>query len=115
MTTLAELVAAVAGTGVTRAYKLGAVPVSPAYPYAVVGLSAPDKIARSANGQATDLNRFTIQFFGRTLDAVLDLAQMADLDGTFLGPALVTRELTTSPYRDPDDSGVLTITHTYRF
>lgn len=115
MTTIAELVTAVTNAGVTRAYKLGAVPASPAYPYAVVGFSAPDKIARSANGQATELNRFTVQFFGRTLDAVLDLGTNADLDGDFINGALITRELTTPPYRDPDDSGVLTILHTYRF
>lgn len=115
MTTLASLVTAVTSAGATRSYKLGAVPASPTYPYAVVGLSTPDKIARGADGRAADLNRFTVQFFSHTLDAVLDLATTTDLDGSFFSGALVTRELTTQPYRDPDDSGVLTILHTYRF
>ena len=98
----------------TRVYKLGSVPSSPPYPYAVVGLGTPDKIARTGDGTAADLARFTVQFFGRTLDAVLDIATKADLDGTFIDGRLCVRELTTSPYRDPDDSGVLAILHTYQ-
>lgn len=115
MTTLTDVVTAVTTAGVTRAYKLGAVPASPAYPYAVVGVGSPEKVARSTNGDAADLHRATVQFFGRTHDAVLDLATVGDLDGTYLGGNLVTRELGTTPYRDPDDAGVLSILHTYRF
>lgn len=114
MTTLADLTSALTTAGVTRVYKLNAVPASPTYPYAVVGLGSPDKIARTTNGDAADLYRATVQFFGHTHDSVLALATTGDLDGTYIDGYLVERELGTPPYRDPDDSGVLSILHTYR-
>lgn len=114
MTQLDDLVAAVQSGGVTRVYKLNEVPSSPAYPYAVVGLGSPDKIARTGNGIAGDLGRATCQFFGRDIDGVLDIATKGDLDGRRIGDRLVTRDVTSAPYRDPDDSGVINITHGYR-
>lgn len=115
MTTLADLTALVTSRDVPRTYKLGSVPAGPVYPYAVVGLGTPEKIARGADGQAANLNQFTVQFFGRTLDAVLDVATKADLDGVFIDGRLCERILSTNPYRDPDDSGVLAVLHTYQF
>jgi hypothetical protein len=110
---LDDLVTAV---GATRTYKLNEVPTgSPVYPYAVVGLTSPDKVNRTLDGQAGDLHRATVQFFGRDIDGVLAISAAGDLDGKFLGERLVTREVSTTPYRDPDDGGVLVVTHTYRF
>ena len=106
---------AIDAVSVPRVYKLNEVPSSPGYPYAVVGLTSPDKIARTMSGQAGDLHRATVQFFGRDIDGVLAIAAAGDLDGMFLDGRLVTREVTTTPYRDPDDGGVLVVTHTYRF
>lgn len=115
MTNVDALVARVTATGVQRVYKLNKVPASPTYPYAVVGLGSPDKVSRTADGQATDVERCTVQFFGRDVDGVLDIASKADLDGDFIDGRLCTREIGTDPYRDPDDRGVLAILHTYRF
>lgn len=115
MTSLSDLVSGIQSAGVVRVYKLGEVPASPGYPYAVVGLASPDKIARTSDGLATNLDRFTVQFFGRDIDGVLDIAAKADRDGKFIDGRLCTREISTSPYRDPDDSGVLAVLHTYQF
>lgn len=111
---LADLLTAVGAGGVDRVYKINEVPTSPTYPYAVVGLGSPDKVARTAEGTAADLNRCTAQFFGHDIDGVLDIAGKGDLDGKFIGGRLCTRELTTSPFRDPDDNGVLAVLHTYQ-
>ena len=107
--------------GISRVYKLGAVPDSPAYPYAVVGLGSPDAQGRTLDGSAWTDRRFTVQMFGRTHDSVLDLALLADAAfeaqtlTEFDDSPLSWRELSTPPYRDPDDAGVLSILHTYRF
>lgn len=121
MTTLDLLAARLNAAGVLRVYKLGSVPASPAYPYAVVGLDSGTPNARGANMKTGLIHRLTVQMFGKEADAVLDLARLADL--AFEGVALTdltdspvaTREISTPPYRDPDDNGVLSILHTYRF
>jgi hypothetical protein len=115
MALLDDLVAAVQAGGVTRVYKLNEVPAGAPYPYAVVGLGSPDKIARTGDGAAGDLDRATAQFFGRDVDGVLDIASKGDLDGARLSGRLVSREVSSLPYRDPDDSGVINITHVFRF
>ena len=114
MSLLDDLVAAVEAGGVSRVYKLNEVPASPGYPYAVVGLGSPDKVWRTTDGLAGDVARATVQYFGRDIDGVLDIADKGDLDGTRLDGRLVTRDIASSPYRDPDDSGVVAITHAYR-
>lgn len=115
MPTLDDLVSAEQGAGVNRVYKVGEVPAGPPYPYAVVSLTAPDKVSRTLDGAGTDIHRGAVQFFGRDIDGVLDLAMKGDLDGTFLDGRLVTRDVATMPFRDPDDNGVLAVTLTYRF
>jgi hypothetical protein len=115
VTALDDYKAAVVGRGVQRVYKLNEVPASPVYPYAVVSMGAPDKVSRTLNGAAADLHRGVTQYFGRDIDGVLDLATLGDLDGTFLNGRLVTREVSSPPFRDPDDQGVLAVTLTYQF
>lgn len=118
MADLDTLVSTMQARGVARVYKLGEVPAKPTYPYAVVGLGTPDRVARTTDGRGADLHRATAQFFGHDIDGVLEIATKGDLDGARLplsSSPLVERELGTSPYRDPDDQGVITILHTYRF
>ena len=116
MALLDDLVAAVQAGGVTRVYKLNEVPASPGYPYAVVGLGSPNKDSRTHDGQAANLDQATAQFFGRDIDGVLDIADKGDLDGTWLGDRLVTRDENSGalPTRDPDDQGVVQLLHTHR-
>lgn len=117
MSDLDTLMARLTGSGVTRAYKVGAVPPLPTYPYAVVASSrlAPD--ARRLDGGGTAPVRFTVQMFGKTADSVADLAvkSLAAFDTYFIGERQIRAEVTTPPYRDPDDNGVLNVTHTYRY
>jgi len=107
--------------GVSRAYKMGSVPASPTYPYAVLTLDAGTPNGRTADMHAGRIHRLSVQHFGRTQDAVLDLARLSDaaFEGVCLddidGDPVATRELTTGPYRDPDDQGVLDVLHTYRY
>lgn len=118
MTLLDDVVTAVkAGDTVPRVYKLGEVPAPgpTGYPYAVVGLGAPDKISRTLDGQAGDTYRATLQVFGRDIDGVLDFVALGDLDGRFVNGRLMIREVSSAPFRDPDDDGVLAVTLTYRF
>lgn len=114
-------VARLVSAGVTRAYKLGQVPASPGYPYAVLGMDAGTPNGRTADGKAGRVYRLTVQAFGRDIDGVLSVATKADqaFDGVALsdvaGAPVSTRELSTSPFRDPDDLGVLNVLHTYRY
>ena len=114
MSLLDDLVAAVQAGGVTRVSTLNEVPTSPGYPYAVVGLGSPDKVARTGDGAAGDLHLATVQFFGRDIDGVLDIADKGDLDGQRVDGRLVSRELASRPDRDPDDRGVVHILHAHR-
>lgn len=107
--------------GVVRAYKLGSVPTSPGYPYAVLSMDTGTPNARSLDMNAGKVYRLTVQCFGREDDSIRDLATKAD--AAFDGVALTditdspvsTREIGTLPYRDPDDQGVLNVLHTYRY
>lgn len=107
--------------GVARAYKLGSVPTSPDYPYAVLSLDTGTARGRTAELSAGRMFNLAVQCFGRTDDAVRDLARLADVafEGVALtdvtGSPVSTREIGTIPYRDPDDQGVLNVLHTYRY
>lgn len=106
--------------GVLRVYKVGAVPSKPDYPYAVLGYSrmAPD--VRTLDGSGNEPKRFTAQIFGRESDLLADLADLmlAAFDAAFLdlpGQPQCRNEVNTTPYRDPDDRGVLNVTQTYSY
>jgi hypothetical protein len=121
MTDLDLHVARLLAAGVLRAYKLGSVPSAPAYPYASLALDSGTPNGRTADAKAGKIYRLTVQLFGREADAVTDLARLADVafEGVALtdvaGSPVCTREISTVPYRDPDDLGVLSILHTYRY
>lgn len=107
-------------SGIDRVYAVGSVPTSPGYPYAVVSASrlAPD--VRRLDGGGTTPKRFTAQMFGRTAASVENLADLmlTAFDAVFipdLDDSQCRAEVTTPPYRDPDDRGVLNVTHTYRY
>jgi hypothetical protein len=114
-------VARLTAAGVYRVYKLGSVPESPAYPYAVLALDTGTPNARGLDMVAGLIHRLTVQMFGHTHDSVSALAALADqaFDGKSLsdiaGTPVCIRELSTPPYRDPDDQGVLNVLHTYRY
>jgi hypothetical protein len=121
MSDLGLLVTRLTNAGVHRVYELNKVPSSPGYPYAVLGLDSGTPNGRTADSKAGKVHLFTVQLFGRDEDGLLDLAEMADtaFDGVAIteldDDPVAIRELSTSPYRDPDDSGVLNILHTYRY
>lgn len=120
MSDLDTIVAALVTGGVTRAYKFGAVPASPAYPYAVVSAAPGAPQVRTLDGSGDPMGRFVVQHFSRTHDGATDLADLtfATFDGHALpldDAPVCWQEVTSGVYRDPDDQGVLTITHTYRF
>lgn len=121
MSALDLLIDRAVAAGVLRVYKLGAVPQSPAYPYAVVSLGSPDSVGRMLCGDGWTDRRLVVQMFGRSLDSVEELATF--MDDAFEDVPLTElpdspfswRELSTPPYRDPDTGGVLSAVHTYRF
>jgi hypothetical protein len=100
-----------------RVYAIGSVPASPNYPYVVIGYSPNAPVVRTALGDGDQVRRFTVQHFGRTDDAVEDVADktFATFDGKPVAGDVCTQEIATPITRDSDDSGVLTTTHTYRF
>ena len=104
-----------------RVYKFGSVPVLPSYPYAVISPAPGAPTVRTLAGQGDPLGRFTVQVFGETADSLLATAdktyrafERQELTG-FDGAPVAWQEIATPPYRDPDTTGVLNITHTYRF
>lgn len=106
-----------AGGSAARVYAIGAVPASPSYPYRVIGYSPNAPIERTVNGAGDPLRRFVVQHFGRSADSVEAAADatFAAFDGQRVDGNVCTQELATPIQRDPDDSGVLSTTHTYRF
>ena len=120
MSDLDTIAAALVTAGVTRVYKLGVVPASPAYPYAVVSWSPGAPTVRTLDGTGQPAGRFTVQHFGRTAESVAAIAALsfATFDGDPLplaGTPVAWQEVASPVYRDPDDQGVLSITHSYRF
>lgn len=116
MSTTADLVT-MAGGGAARVYALGKVPASPTYPYRVIGYAPTAPLVRDSLLGGDPLRRFTVQHFARTADGLEDVADatFATFDGQSIGGDVCTQEIATTPDRDPDDRGVLTTTHTYRF
>lgn len=111
---------AVAG-GIDRAYKFGSVPSKPTLPYAVIASARMAPELRTLDGRGNDPRRFSVQMFGKTAHSLEDLADLtlATFDAAHLtefdGEPQCRVEVTTPPYRDPDDNGVLNVTHTYRY
>jgi hypothetical protein len=103
--------------GFTRVYAMGAVPGTPAYPYVVIGYAPNAPVVRSMTHDGDPVRRFTVQHFGRHADAVEDVAAdtFAIFDGQPIDGDVCTQEVATLVDRDPDDRGVLSTTHTYRF
>jgi len=104
-----------------RAYSIGSVPTSPAYPYAVIGTdTGTPGLRRTGGGSTRKDRRITVQIFGRSDDSVLVYAGLAD--GVFEDKVLSSldgspfsmRELQTPITRDADDNGVLYLLHTYK-
>lgn len=116
MSVTSDLVAQRAAAG-GRVYAIGAVPASPQYPYAVIGYSPNAPTVRDLGGSGNPLRRFTVQHFGRTADSVEAVADdtFDAFDGQQVNGDICTQEIATPIFRDPDDSGVLSTTHTYTF
>ena len=116
MSVTADLVAQ-AGGAAARVYPMGSVPASPPYPYRVVGYSPNAPVQRTTNGAGEPVRRFTVQHFGRSADSVeaAAAATFATFDGQRVDGDVCTQEIASPILRDPDDLGVLSITHTYRF
>lgn len=117
MSVTADLVAARKVGGFTRVYPMGAVPALPGYPYVVIGYAPNVPVVRSQLGDGDPVGRFVVQHFGKSADSVEDQAAItfATFDGQAFAGNVVTQEVATTVDRDPDDRGVLTTTHTYRF
>ena len=118
MSDLATIVSHATTGGIKRVYKAGSVPESPQYPYAVISASAMPPDVRTLDGSGNNPRRFIVQVFGRDHDSVDHLAALvlAAFDAKFLnltGAPQCRVEVTSPAYRDPDDDGVLNITHTY--
>jgi hypothetical protein len=106
-----------AGGSEGRVYAMGKVPASPTYPYRVVGYAPDAPVTRTQNASGDPLRRFTVQHFGRSADSVeaVATATFDTFDGQRVGGDVCTQEIATPITRDPDDQGVLSTTHTYRF
>jgi hypothetical protein len=107
--------------GMTRAYKLGAVPGAPATPYAVLSLDTGAPMGARVGGQEGKLYRLAVQCFGTTDDAVRDMADRADTAfrsktlTELPGTPFSRREIAATMVRDPDAGGLLGLIHTYKF
>lgn len=117
MSTTADLVALRAAVGGHDVYASGAVPQSPEYPYVVVGFTPNAPVVRSLDGAGSQVRRFVVQHFARTADGLEDVAAatFAAFDHVVVDGELCQQEIATPIFRDPDDGGVLSTTHTYRF
>ena len=106
-----------AGGDTARVYPMGKVPSAPVYPYRVIGYSPNAPVTRTQNGAGEQLRRFVVQHFGRSADSVESVADATfdTFDGQRVKGDVCTQEIATPITRDPDDSGVLSTTHTYRF
>lgn len=116
MSVTSDLVALRAAKG-GRVYEMGKVPASPAYPYVVVGYSPDAPQVRTQDGSGDPLDRFTVQHFGKSAAEIEDHSarSFAAFDGQQVNGWTCWQELATPIFRDADDNGVLSTTHTYRF
>jgi hypothetical protein len=116
VSTVGDLTTMGGGTA-ARLYKAGAVPDRPAYPYRVLGYAPAPPVVRNQLGQGDPVGRFYVQHFARTADSLEDVADdtFTAFDGKAFAGNVVSQEIATPIDRDPDDRGVLTTTHTYRF
>lgn len=114
------LIQALKDGGVLRVYATNEVPASPTYPYVVLAFSPAAPTIRTLDGSGDPAGRFTVQHFAESDDALDDLTAItfATFDGQELplehGPICIQQQATPT-YRDPDDRGVLTITHIYEY
>lgn len=120
MSTTDDLSAVLSAAGVDRVYEVGAVPAKPAHPYAVLSNAPSAPEVRRLSGSGDPAGRFTVQHFGKTADSIEAIAALtfAAFDGKPLpldGTPVARQEIATTPYRDPDDQGVLSVLHTYRY
>lgn len=117
MSTTADLVALRKVGGFTRVYPIGAVPATPTYPYVVMGYAPNAPEVRDLSGSGDPLRRFTVQHFGKTADSVEAMADVTfvTFDGQQVDGQTCEQEIASPIFRDPDDAGVLSTTHTYRF
>lgn len=116
MSTTDDLVALREAAG-GRVYPVGGVPAGPTYPYIVIGYAPNAPIVRTLDGSGNRVSRFTVQHFSRSDDGLEELADatFTTFDGQQVEGETCWQELATPIFRDSDDSGVLSITHTYRF
>jgi hypothetical protein len=116
VSTVGDLVT-MGGGDAGRLYKAGAVPDRPTYPYRVLGYAPAPPVVRNQLGQGDPVGRFYVQHFARTADSLEDVAAdtFTAFDGKAFAGNVVSQEIATPIDRDPDDRGVLTTTHTYRF
>ena len=119
MSDLSTLLTRVRANGVARAYEPNQVPLTPSYPY-MVGSLAPVPGVQTLDGHRHLGQRFVAQVFSKTSDGIEVISDA--LDAVFNGKALpldgspvAEHELSSQLARDPDDRGVLNITHTYRY
>lgn len=123
MTTIDELIDMLESAGVDRVYKLNEVPPKPQRPYAVLSHAPAAPQVRTLDGSGDPAGRFTVQHFGKTADSIdldggISGLTFAAFDGKELplpGEPVAWQEIATSPYRDPDEQGVLNVLHTYRY
>ena len=121
MSDLDDLMQLAVDAGISRAYEVNKVPTTRSWPYAVFSLSSPNDLGRTLDGSAWTDRRLVVQMFGKSHDSVTATADKADAAfkdqclTDFPDEPFCWREIATGPYRDPDDSGVLSIVHTYRF
>lgn len=111
--------AQIAGGGIERVYKIGAVPSGATYPYITLACSFDGAEAYTLDADhGLGVRRLTTQAQSKTLDGAEDLddkARAVLLDkriGAF-GPGVM--QVGGAVNRDPDDAGVITITSTYLF
>lgn len=116
MSVTGDLVA-MRGGSAQRVYAMGAVPDKPTYPYTVIGYAPNAPTVRRLSGSGDPTERFTVQHFGKTADAVeaISTATFVTFEGRAIGDSVCWQEIATPLYRDPDDNGVLSTTHIYRF
>ena len=120
MTALMDAVAS-ATAGVSRLYRLNAVPSSPTYPYGTfsAALGGGDAYSLDAS-HGTRAGSVVVQTFGKTADSATDLMEQvidALLDRRLVADATPLQALFTQPAlnRDPDDNGVVTATMPFTF